>query len=271
MTGAIRMTALRTLRAELLKLRRSPLVAAHVACALAAGAACGAYFAIAPWDTSFGADAYAQFLGALMPLMASIACGLSVDEERGAGRFANMLSAPSRGSAVLAKLVALWLAAAFTLATAVALFAGILSATGRLVLPLSALGLSVGGLAGGSFPLYVLSLFLSLRFGRNVAIGVGASGMLLAFFSVGGLANGLVTGALTGAAPAGVFGAVPLCWAARLGSLGVEGAIAGAFGSAEAVVAAAWELVPACAALSVATASLLAAWFASFEEGRGDA
>ena len=63
----------------------------------------------ASWDASFGADAYVQFLGALMPLMAGIACGLAADDERRAGRLANLLAAPSRRIAALAKLAVLWL------------------------------------------------------------------------------------------------------------------------------------------------------------------
>ncbi len=101
----------------------------------------------ASWDASFGADAYVQFLGALMPLMAGIACGLAADDERRAGRLANLLAAPSRRIAALAKLAVLWLAAALTLAAAVALFACILAIAGRLTLPASSLALSVGGLS----------------------------------------------------------------------------------------------------------------------------
>ena len=101
----------------------------------------------ASWDASFGADAYVQFLGALMPLMAGIACGLAADDERRAGRLANLLTAPSRRIAALAKLAVLWLTAALTLATAVALFACILAIAGRLTLPASSLALSVGGLS----------------------------------------------------------------------------------------------------------------------------
>lgn len=271
MSRETRMTFPRTLRSELLRLPRSPLAVTHAVCALAAGSACGVYFSEAPWDPSRGADAYVQFLGALMPLMAGIACGLAVDEERRAGRLANLLVTPSRRLAALAKLAMLWLTAALTLATAVALFACVLAIAGRLTLPASSLALSVGGLALGSLPLYALSLALSLRFGRNAAIGIGAAGMLLAFFSVGGLAHGLMTESLTGAAPAGVLGAIPFCWAARLGSLGVESAIAAASGSAETVFAAAAWLVPACAALCVLASSGIAAWFARFEEGCTDA
>lgn len=105
-----RMTLPRALLSEALRLARSPLAAVHLVCGLAAGLACGEYFSVTRWDPALGADAYAQFLGALMPLMSAIVCGLAVDEERAAGRLANLTAVPSRGRAVAAKLLALGLA-----------------------------------------------------------------------------------------------------------------------------------------------------------------
>lgn len=76
-----RMTLPRALLSEALRLARSPLTAVHLVCGLAAGLACGEYFSVTRWDPTLGADAYVQFLGALMPLMSAIVCGLAVDEE----------------------------------------------------------------------------------------------------------------------------------------------------------------------------------------------
>ena len=81
-----RMTLPRALRSERLRLARSPLLVAHLACGLAGGLACGEYFCVARWDPAMSADAYAQFLGALMPLMSGIVCGLAIDEERAAAK-----------------------------------------------------------------------------------------------------------------------------------------------------------------------------------------
>lgn len=265
-----RMTFLRALRGELMRFLRSPLAPAHGVCALAGGLACGAYFAVAPWDPSMGADAYVQLLGAMMPLMAGIVCGLSVEEERRAGGLSNLTAVPSRRIAVAAKGSALWLMGLLALALAVGVFAGILAGAGRLSLDAGTLALSVGGLALGSAPLYALMLALSLRFGRNVAIGVGAAGLILAFFSVGGLAHGLMTGELT-AVNSGLLGLEPFALPARLGSLAVEGAIAEALGSAQAasqVSAAAADAALLCAVLALVALAALLAWFEQFEEGK---
>ena len=210
-----RMTLSRALLSEALRLARSPLAVVRLVCGLAAGLACGEYFSVARWDPALGADAYAQFLGALMPLMSAIVCGLA--------------------------------------------------GAGRLPLGPAPLAASWAGIVLGSLPLYALGLGVALRLGRNAAIGAGAAGMLLAFFSVGGLAHGLMTGELTGAL-ATPLSWVPLAWPARLGSLGVEAFIDAARAAGPLLTTALASLV-----LTLAAAAVLLAWFCRFEDGRADA
>lgn len=266
--GPATMTFLRALRAEALRLRRSPLVPLHLACALAAGAACGAYFAIAPWDASMGADAFAQLLGAAMPLMAGIVCGLDADAEGEATGHSSLLCAPSRRVALAARLSALWLMGAVALALAIASFVVPLALAGRQALGPAAFSGAAAGLALGSAPLYLVLYAVALRWGRNVAIATGAAGLMLALFSVGGLAHGLMTGQLT-SAELNALSCLPTSWAALLGSLPVELVIAAGPGESsgeEARVAAA--LGPALGLCTVGTtliSGVLAAWITRFE------
>ncbi len=258
-----RMTLSRALLSEALRLARSPLTAVHLVCGLAAGIACGEYFSVARWDPALGADAYVQFLGALMPLMSAIVCGLAVDEERAAGRLANLTAVPSRGRAVAAKLLALAALGAAALAVALGVFGAVLAVAGRLPLGPAPLAAAWVGIVLGSLPLYALGLGVALRLGRNVAIGAGAAGMLLAFFSVGGLAHGLMTGELTGAL-ATPLSWVPLAWPAGLGSLGVEAFIDAARAAGPLLRTALASLV-----LTLAADAVLLAWFCRFEDGGG--
>ena len=200
-----------------------------------------------------------------MPLMSAIVCGLAVDEERAAGRLANLTAVPSRGRAVAAKLLALAALGAGALAVALGVFGAVLAVAGRLPLGPAPLAAAWAGIVLGSLPLYALGLGVALRLGRNAAIGAGAAGVLLAFFSVGGLAHGLMTGELTGAL-ATPLSWVPPAWPARLGSLGVEAFIDAARAAGPLLTTALAGLV-----LALAAAAVLLAWFCRFEDGRADA
>ncbi len=270
---ASRVTIGRALRAEALRLRRSPLIALHVVCGLVAGLLCGAYFSVAAWDPSFGIDAYVQMLGALMPLMVGIVCGLDIDAEREVGAMGNLLAVPARRTCLAARLLALFLLGVFALAIAVAVFGGVLFATGRMTLPVWTLVSCVLGLGIGSVTVYTICLFLALRFGRNVAIALGGVGLILSFFAIGGLAHGLMTGQLT-AASGGILGVVPFAWPTRLGSLFIELGIAQTALGAPAAAQVAGSLLQT-GVLSVVggvvAVMALLGWFGRFEEGRRDA
>ena len=151
------------------------------------------------------------------------------------------------------------------LAVALGVFGAVLAVAGRLPLGPAPLAAAWAGIVLGSLPLYALWLGVALRLGRNAAIGAGAAGMLLAFFSVGGLAHGLMTGELTGAL-ATPLSWVPLAWPARLGSLGVEAFIDAARAAGPLLTTALAGLV-----LTLAAAAVLLAWFCRFEDGRADA
>ena len=261
-----RMTLWRAVLSECVRLKRSPLIALHLACGLIAGVACGAYFGVAPWDPRLGTDAFVQLIGALMPLMVAIVCGLDVDGEREASGLANLLAVPSRRIALAARVLVLWLLGVIAVAVALGSFSVVLGAFGRDGFSAGVHARSAVGMAAGSLVLYVVSVWLTLALGRNAAIGVGAAGLACALFAVGGLAHGLVTGELT-AASSGVLGYVPFAWAERLGSLLVELGMATGAGL-RAVI---WQLeVTSVFALAVTAIALIAllAWVGSFEEGR---
>ena len=261
-----RMSLWRAAISECVRLRRSPLIALHLACGLIAGVACGAYFGVAPWDPRLGTDAFVQLVGALMPLMVAVVCGLDVDGEREASGLANLLAVPSRRIALAARVLVLWLLGVIAVAVALGSFSAVLGAFGRDGFSAGVYARAAVGMAAGSLVLYVVSVWLALALGRNAAIGVGAAGLACALFAVGGLAHGLVTGELT-AASSGVLGYVPFAWAERLGSLLVELGMATDTGL-RAVI---WQLEVASVLALVVTAIclvVLLVWIGFFEEGR---
>lgn len=222
-----RMTLLGALRSELIRLPRSSLVPLHLVLALGLGILAGWYFAATrTWDSLLGTDAFVQLLGAGAPLLAGISCGLSVDADREAGSCINLLGVPSRRLAIGARLVSLLLLGIVSAAVATETFAILLTSAGRQLPPLRAMVQSVLGMGVGSVSLYLVFILAALRAGRDASIGLGAIGAVISVVSLGGLANGLVTGTLSGLLGASVAAFVPFAWPARLASLEVELAVA---------------------------------------------
>lgn len=220
------MTLAGALRSESVRLRRSSLIALHIALALAVGVAAGLYFATTPWDSKLAFDAFVQLLGAGAPLLVGLACGLSTDVERAAGDYANMFGVPSRRIALAAKVISLLGLGVCAAALAVGSFSVVMTAFSRPLPAWWSVVSAVLGVGTGSVACYVLGLFCALKWGRNITIGVGAAGLVVALMSVGGLANGLVTGTLSTATSGGPVVWLFLVWPLRLASLVVEMAIA---------------------------------------------
>lgn len=264
-----RVTLGRALRSELLRLRRGPLVALHAVLALALGIAAGLYFGLTPsWDPLLGADALVQLVGAGAPLVAGISCGLAADAEREAGELANLLGVPARRAALAAKLLVLLALGAAAAAVACGLFVGVVAACGRAVPGAAHVAGAVAAMLAGSVASYALALAAALRWGRNAAIGLGALGLGVALACLGGLANGLVTGTLSGTFAVGLTAWVPFSWPARLASLVLERGIAGDASTAAAIEGALSGVGAACALVTAVLVACALVAAGRFEDRR---
>lgn len=104
------------------------------------------------------------------PLLISIIVGLNITQEERASHFQSLLSMPDRRKILLAKFAALYLSGIFSLALLFALFAIGTGMSRTEMIPWGLLIQSVPGLAIGSFVIYALHLFLSLKFGLGVSL-----------------------------------------------------------------------------------------------------
>lgn len=263
----------RSMLSEWLRIFRTGLISLHMVCGLLAGLACGAYFAVSVFDPRLAADAFFQLLGEAMPLMAAIVCGVSADKEREAGGYVNLFGVPSRRSAFAGKIVVLWLLGFGALALAGVVFAGVLTARGVNGLSFSAYILAVFGITFGSLPLYMIFVPMAVGLGRNVVVGLGAVGTLLASLAMGGVLNGLNTGTLSGlAASDGVWAWVPFTWQARMGALGIEQSIIRRSPDATVMLSdlkqSVWSTVAPCGVLTFLLGCLLFSTVNLFENRR---
>ncbi len=106
----------------------------------------------------------------VFPLLISIIVGLNIVQEERASQFQNLLIMPDRRKILLAKFAALYLSGIFSLVLIFALFALGIGMSRTEMIPWGNLIRSVPGMAMGSFVIYVLHLFLSLKFGLGISL-----------------------------------------------------------------------------------------------------
>lgn len=225
--SVVRMSLAGTIHSEWLRLRRSILIPMHLIIAVAVGLCAGLYFAFSPqWNSVLAGDAFLQLLGQASILLISLSTGFSIEPERDVGGYATLLGVPSRRLAFAGRvlvLCALELAAA---AIATGIFFVTLRLAGRAVPPVWALTAAVVGIVWGGIFMVIVLIWTTLRFGRNLTIGIGLVGFLIAIASQGGVANNLVSGRLTADTTAGFSLWLPVVWPAMFASTPVEITIA---------------------------------------------
>lgn len=106
----------------------------------------------------------------VFPLLISIIVGLNITQEERASHFQNLLAVPDRCKMLLAKFAALYLSGIFSLVLLFALFAIGTKIVQPSAVPCNLMIQSVLGLAIGSFVIYALHLFLSLKFGVGMSL-----------------------------------------------------------------------------------------------------
>lgn len=181
---------LRSLRSELIKLKRQPTLWVHLLVPLAGIGIFLAYYAFTPYSPSSKVSGYMQVIATSYPMMIGIVCAIAADQEATAGQYQQLLTLPNRLIALAGKLTMLFL---------LGLGSAILASMGFGVGFLYLLAQSPYGLAfyleaasllfGSCLFLYALHLFVSLRFGKGASIGLGVLESLVAALLLTGLGD----------------------------------------------------------------------------------
>lgn len=192
------------LRADFKKLKRMPVVAAHVVIPVGAAAVFLLYCAHNSWEDAQKPEAYYQVLGMGFPFLIGVFSAMLAEQEQAAGSFQNMLSARRRASAFFSKLVLL-----VSLGAGAVLLASLLFGAGFYCLPGER---TVGGafyaaaafvLLGSNLFFYVLHLILAFAMNRGVTLGAGIVESLLSALLLTGMGEG-------------IWPFVPAAWGSRL-------------------------------------------------------
>lgn len=196
---------LSVMRAELLKIRRTPILSIHLVIPLCTAGIFLLYYAITPYSPTGKVQAYIQVLGGGMPLMVCIIAAFGVEQERNAGKLAHLCGASSRRIMAFGKLLFYIVMGMAALLLAALVFAGGMTFLGQNPYPVEVYLICVAIIGLSSSFCYVVGFALALRFGRNAAVIAGVAASLISFVMLTGLGSLL-------------WPVIPSAWPAHLAS-----------------------------------------------------
>ncbi|HEX3016922.1 MAG TPA: lantibiotic immunity ABC transporter MutG family permease subunit [Caproicibacter sp.] len=192
-------TFFRCIGSDIQKFKHTSMLWIHLLLPVGIAALFLGYYTVSPWKTDAKISAYLEAVGTAFPLIISLVCSKSIDQEGQAGSFQVMLcGTQSRTVSYFSKLVVMTLLGAFSIILAVSVFAA-----GFQAAPKSVYFKAMILLIAGSIFLYILHLFLSLRFGKGASIGLGIAESLISALALTGLGDG-------------IWYYIPCTWGARL-------------------------------------------------------
>lgn len=197
---------IRCLRADFYKMKRSPVLTAHIVIPILVSAAFLLYYAVS--GSSFHENgkitAFYEAIGIAFPILIGIFTASTMEQEQNAGGFQNILTLKSKTAALFSKVVVLVLFSIIAL-----VFSAVLFGIGfDKVLRQGSAGMGVYIVAAflmwlAGIPLYILHTILAYLFGKGVAIGAG-------------LFSGLISALLLTDLGMYIWKFVPLSWTARM-------------------------------------------------------
>ena len=178
----------RYIKADVMKTRRLGVRGAHGLVPAGTAAVFLTYYAFAPWNPVSKLEAYFQVLGVALPILLGVFSAIAAEQETASGVLQNMLSVPCRAVSFISKLLQLLVFEAAAIFMASGMFgAGNICLLGR-----TEAGFWVYWKAGmvlfvSSISLYTWHLFLSLRFGKGISVGLGIVESLVSALLLTGL------------------------------------------------------------------------------------
>lgn len=160
-----------TIRSEFIKLRHTAYWMIHILVPLAGAILFVFYFVFYhSVDSSDKLELTMELTAMVFPLLISVIVGLNISQEERASQFQNLLAVPNRKKVFLSKLTAHYLSGMISLTILFLLFGVGVNIGSNEKFLWNQLLLTLPGLAFSSFILYVLHLFLNLKFGLGISL-----------------------------------------------------------------------------------------------------
>lgn len=185
------MVLLRSIKADLYKLRHTLILWIHILIPIIGAVAFLSYYSISGWKASTKVSAYFEALAASFPLLIGLICSMVVSQEEQTGNFQQLLTGSKwRGTALLSKLILLLLGALLSIAIALAVFGiGFGYVLKQKNLSLNCYIQVGAGLLLGNILLYIIHMYLSLKAGKGASISLGIAGSLISAIMLTGLGD----------------------------------------------------------------------------------
>ncbi|MDB3084885.1 lantibiotic immunity ABC transporter MutG family permease subunit [Clostridioides difficile] len=174
---------------DLIKLKRTFIILMHFCIALIGMGLCLGYYKYSSADDISKIAAYLQVIAIAFPLLSSIMCSLCIEQEYYSGSYKHMLTSsnPKYLTLISKYIILICLGFGATLVSVLGFKFGVSSISNEVYFTLDFYVISILILVGSNLFVYILHLFLSLRFGKGASIGVGIVETLLSAVLLTGL------------------------------------------------------------------------------------
>lgn len=183
---------LRYLKAEFKKTKHLSVRTAHIFIPVGTAITFIFYYSFSAWSSFVKIETYFQVLAMGFPFLIGLFCAMLAEQELFAGAFKNMLSAPKRHMAFFSKLALLVLFGMSAVLAASVLFGTVeFFFAGQTIAGYGFYYLAAFVLAGTNIFLYIMHLFLALRFNKGVTISLGIVESLISALFITGIGDSI--------------------------------------------------------------------------------
>lgn len=177
----------KTLHADLLKMKATPITLAHILIPMITSALFLIYYSFSAWNENTRIIAFYQAVGAGFPVLIGIFTAGMIKQEQNAGGFQNLLTLQQKTAAFLSKILLLLIFSMFSVLLTAAIFGlGFCKILGSNAVSIRICMMAALIMWCSSIPLYIWQMILAFQFGEGVSIGVGIlSGLVSALMLTG--------------------------------------------------------------------------------------
>ena len=164
---------LKMMVAEWFKIRKTPVMLAHILIPVIISVLFLAYYSVSSWSEPSKIMAFYQALGVGFPVLIGIFAANTAGQEQNAGEYQNLLTLKYKNSIFCAKVLIHLILSLFSTMLASVLFGMGFQQMFGSIISLKVYIIAALMMWGSSIPMYIWLIYLAFRFGKGVSVGAG--------------------------------------------------------------------------------------------------